>query len=160
MQEHHVSKTPANDEEMSDYYFDIAQTDKRLVRASVKTYDKTGMYIALKLFKCPFGSTEFVRQQYVALSVAELEELQRQIPYILSWGDNVDSDKENHISTTVPDEQNKPASRAVKQQRKRTTASAADDDSNGETNMGGGGRHTKKRRIVPVVQQDGNSQNI
>ena len=159
MQEHHMSKTPANDEEMSDHYFDIAQTDKRLVRASVKTYDKTGMYIALKLFKCPFGSTEFVRQQYVALSVAELEELQRQIPYILSCGDNVDSDKENHVSTTVPDEQNKPASKSVKQ-RKRTTTSATDDDPNVATNMGGGGRHTKKRRTVPVVQQDENSQNI
>ena len=159
MQEHYTPKTPGNDEDMSDFYFDIAQTDKRLVRASVKTYDKTGMYIALKLFKCPFGSTEFVRQQYVALSVAELEELQRQIPYILSCGDNVDSDKENHVSTTVPDEQNKPASKSVKQ-RKRTTTSATDDDPNVATNMGGGGRHTKKRRTVPVVQQDENSQNI
>ena len=34
-----------------DFYHDIARSEKRYVVACVKTYDKTGTYISLTLFK-------------------------------------------------------------------------------------------------------------
>ena len=43
--------TSTKDTEFGDCYFDISETDKRLIRATVKTYEKTGTYVFLKLFK-------------------------------------------------------------------------------------------------------------
>ena len=39
------------DIEFCDAYMDISQNEKRIVRASVKTYEITGSYISIKLFK-------------------------------------------------------------------------------------------------------------
>ena len=43
--------TAERDAEFGDAHFDVSKSEKRLIRATVKTYDKTGTYIFLKLFK-------------------------------------------------------------------------------------------------------------
>ena len=43
--------TASKDKEYVDCYFDISEPEKRLVRAALKTYDSTGTYVFLKLFK-------------------------------------------------------------------------------------------------------------
>ena len=40
-----MSFTAAKDSQSGDHFFDISKTDKRLVRATVKTYEKTGNYV-------------------------------------------------------------------------------------------------------------------
>ena len=39
------------DSEFGDSYYDISKTEKRLIRATLKTHEKTGTYVFLKLFK-------------------------------------------------------------------------------------------------------------
>ena len=43
--------TADKDAEFGDVYFEISRTEKRLIRATVKSYEKTGAYVFLKLFK-------------------------------------------------------------------------------------------------------------
>ena len=45
-----MSFTATKDSQSGDQFFEISKTDKRLVRATVKTYEKTGSYVFLKLF--------------------------------------------------------------------------------------------------------------
>ncbi len=40
-----------SDAQFGDSYLDISQTDKRLVRATVKTFESGGTHVFLKLFK-------------------------------------------------------------------------------------------------------------
>ena len=46
-----MSSSIDKDIEFCDAYMDISQNEKRIVRASVKTYKITGSYISIKLFK-------------------------------------------------------------------------------------------------------------
>ena len=64
-----------------DFYHDIARSGKRYVVACVKTYDNTGAYISLKLFKKENGDNEFRFNQKLTLSMQELEQL----------GENIDA---------------------------------------------------------------------
>ena len=59
--------TSTKETEFGDCYFDISKTDKRLIRATVKTYERTGSYVFLKLFKKAESDYEF--QQRVSLTV-------------------------------------------------------------------------------------------
>ena len=59
--------------ELWDCYFDISKTDKRLIRATEKTYERTGNYVFLKLLKKAESEYEF--QQSVSLTVQEFENL-------------------------------------------------------------------------------------
>ena len=52
-----------------DFYHDIARSEKRYVVACVKTYDNTGTYILLKLFKKENGDNEFRFNQKLILSL-------------------------------------------------------------------------------------------
>ena len=51
--------TSTKDTEYGDYYFDVSKTDKRLIRATLKTYEKTGTNAFLKLFKKAVEEYEF-----------------------------------------------------------------------------------------------------
>ena len=64
-----------------DFYHDIARSEKRYVVACVKTYDNTGTYISLKLFKKAIGDNEFRFNQKLTLSMQELEQV----------GENIDA---------------------------------------------------------------------
>ena len=65
--------TSTKNTEFGDCYFAISKTDKRLIRATVKTYERTGSYVFLKLFKKAESDYEF--QQRVSLTVQEFENL-------------------------------------------------------------------------------------
>ncbi len=63
-----------SDAHFGDSYVDISQTDKRLVRATVKTFESGGTYVFLKLFK-KIESGEFISQQRIGLTSSEWEDL-------------------------------------------------------------------------------------
>ena len=65
--------TCTKDTEFGDCYFDIWKTDKRLIRATVKTYERTGTYVFLKMFKKAESDYDF--QQKVSITVKEFENL-------------------------------------------------------------------------------------
>ena len=46
-----MPSTSTKDTEFGDCYFVISKTDKRLLRATLKTFERTGTYVFLKLFK-------------------------------------------------------------------------------------------------------------
>ena len=50
-------------------YFDISQTEKRLVRATLKTYERTATYVFLKLFKKAAEDYEFEQRISLTLEV-------------------------------------------------------------------------------------------
>ena len=68
-----------------DFYHDIARSEKRYVVACVKTYDNTGTYISLKLFK---KENEFRFNQKLTLSMQELEQV----------GENIDAIRRKTLS--------------------------------------------------------------
>ena len=65
--------TSTKDTEFGDCYFDISKTDKRLIRATLKTYERTGTYVFLKLFKKATDDYEF--EQRISLTLGEFETL-------------------------------------------------------------------------------------
>ena len=65
--------TSTKDTEFGDCYFDISKTDKGLIRATLKTYERTGTYVFLKLFKKATEEYEF--EQRISLTLGELENL-------------------------------------------------------------------------------------
>ena len=61
------------DKEFGDCYFDVFKTDKRLIRAALKTYERTGTCVFRKLFKKATDDYEF--EQRVSLTLGEFENL-------------------------------------------------------------------------------------
>ena len=61
--------TSTKDTEFGDIYFNIFKTDKRLIRATLKT----GMYVFLKLFKKTAEEYEF--EQRISLTLQEFGNL-------------------------------------------------------------------------------------
>ena len=43
--------TAEKDAEFGDAHFDVSKGEKRLIRATIKSYEKAGSYVFLKLFK-------------------------------------------------------------------------------------------------------------
>ena len=68
------------DSEFGDSYYDISKTEKRLIRATLKTYEKTGTYMFLKLFKKVDDDYEF--QQGLSLTTEEFDKLIKKSPKI------------------------------------------------------------------------------
>ena len=66
------------DSEFGDSYYDISKTEKRLIRATLKTYEKTGTYVFLKLFKKVDDDYEF--QQRLSLTTEEFDKLIKKAP--------------------------------------------------------------------------------
>ena len=64
-----------------DFFHDRARSEKRYVVACAKTYDNTGTYISLKIFKKENGDNEFRFNQKLTLSLQELEQV----------GENIDA---------------------------------------------------------------------
>ena len=65
--------TSSKDTQFGDCYFDISQTEKRLVRSTLKTYERTGTYVFLKLFKKAAEDYEF--EQRISLTLEEFGNL-------------------------------------------------------------------------------------
>ena len=63
----------SKDAEYSDNYLDFSANEKRLVRVGVKSYQKTGEYITLKLFKRESSDSSYSFNQKIALSSDEFQ---------------------------------------------------------------------------------------
>ena len=70
-----TSTTANADKDFGDCYFDISENSKRLVRATLKTYDQTGTYVFLKVFKKATEGAEFECVQRLFLSSEEFSKL-------------------------------------------------------------------------------------
>ena len=68
------------DSEFGNSYSDISKTEKRLIRATLKTYEKTGTYVFLKLFKKVDDDYEF--QQRLSLTTEEFDNFIKKAPKI------------------------------------------------------------------------------
>ena len=64
--------TLAKDEDFGDYFCDLSEKTNRLVRVTVKTYEHTGTYVFLKLFKKK-SDAEFALAQKITLTKEEFE---------------------------------------------------------------------------------------
>ena len=70
------------DAEFGDVYFEITRTEKRLIRATTKSYQNTGTYVFLKLYKKV--DKEYELQQRITLILDEFELLSKgQQKYVL-----------------------------------------------------------------------------
>ena len=69
------------DSEFGDSHYDISKTEKRLIRATFKIYEKTGTYVFLKLFKKVDDDYEF-QQQRLSLTTEEFDKLIKKAPKI------------------------------------------------------------------------------
>ena len=69
--------TAEKDAAFGDAHSDVSKSEKRLVRAAIKTYEKTGSYIFIKLFKKTERDYEF--QQRITLTLEEFEKLTKKI---------------------------------------------------------------------------------
>ena len=78
--------TAEKDTEFGDAHFDVSKSEKRLVRATIKSYEKTGSYVFLKLFKKAEHDYEF--QQRITLTLEEFEKLMKKSPKIRSTAYN------------------------------------------------------------------------
>ena len=65
--------TAEKDAEFGDAHFDVSKSEKRLIRATIKSYEKSGSYVFLKLFKKAEHDYEF--QQRITLTLEEFEKL-------------------------------------------------------------------------------------
>ena len=81
--------TAYKDAEFGNAHFDVSRKEKRLIRATVKTYEKTGTYFFLKLFKKTKNEFEF--QQRLTLTLGEFEKLTKKSPQIRSAAANNNS---------------------------------------------------------------------
>ena len=63
----------SKDAEYSDNYLDFSANDKRLIRVGVKSYQKTGEYITLKLFKRESSDSSYSFNQKITLSSDEFQ---------------------------------------------------------------------------------------
>ena len=70
------------DAEFGDVYFEISRTEKRLIRATVKSYENTGAYVFLKLIKKVDKENEL--QQRITLTLDEFELLSKRLAKIRS----------------------------------------------------------------------------
>ena len=65
--------TSSKDTQFGDCYFDFSQTEKRLVWATLKTYERTGTYVFLNLLKKAAEDYEF--EQRISLTLEEFGNL-------------------------------------------------------------------------------------
>ena len=86
--------TSSKDTQFGDCYFDISQTEKRLVRATLKTYERTGTYVFLKLFKK--AAEDYELEQRISLTPEEFGNLVKEAEKIR------ESAARNSLSTPPP----------------------------------------------------------
>ena len=63
------------DADYCDSHFELSSGEKRHVRISTKTYEQSGTYISLKLFKRENGESQFTFSQRITLSLDEFNKL-------------------------------------------------------------------------------------
>ena len=78
--------TAERDADFGNARFDVSESEKRMTRATIKSYEKTGSYVFLKLFKKAEHDYEF--QQRITLTLEEFEKLMKKSPKIRSTSNN------------------------------------------------------------------------
>ena len=63
--------------EIGDAHFDVSKNEKRLIGAALKTYERTGNYIFLKLFKK--GEHDYELEKRITLTLEEFENLTKNL---------------------------------------------------------------------------------
>ena len=61
----------SKDTQFGDCYFDVSQTEKRLVNATLKPYERIGTYVILKLFKKAAEDYKFEQGFFLTLEKFE-----------------------------------------------------------------------------------------
>lgn len=117
-----MSFTATKDSQSGDQFFEISKTDKRLVRATVKTYEKTGSYVFLKLFKKPeINSDDYKFEQRIGLTLDEFRTLVLKSQKIIATLTTTTKDTEE----TDSEEESKPP--AAKRPRKTPKTAKQDE---------------------------------
>lgn len=80
------------DEEYGDSFLDTSKSDRRLIRVTTKTYQTTGTYITIKLFK-KGSDDDFYIDQRITLTVQEFQEVVNNVENI-SMGPTAEIKKE------------------------------------------------------------------
>ena len=105
------SENLKNNIEFSDQFIDISETEKIILRVSTKTYETSGTYVAIKLFRRNNQSNDDYKfSQRVNLSLSEFDRLVEHIHRIRSLIDS----KDTEVPLTVQAEPPKVTSKAVK----------------------------------------------
>ena len=91
--------TSTKDTEFGDCYFNISKTDKRLIRETLKTYERTGTYVFPKLYKKATDDYEF--EQRISLTHGEFGNL-------VSSASKIQNSVADQLSTTKPQLAKKP----------------------------------------------------
>ena len=89
------------DSEFGDSFYDISKTEKRLIRATLKTYEKTGTYVFLKLFK-KVDDDDYEFQQRLSLTTEEFDKLIKKAPKIRETFPISSQEAESKSMTDVP----------------------------------------------------------
>ena len=98
-----MSFNATRDSESGDHFLDISKTDKRLIRATIKTYEKTGSYIFLKLFKKPdVSSDDYQFNQRLGLTIEEFQKLVEASKKIQAAITNKDSESDSEEEIRPP----------------------------------------------------------
>ena len=97
------------DKTYGDGYIDVAKSKKRLVRATLKRYERTGTYVFLKVFKNVSGSDdgEYKMHHQISLTMDEFEKLMYMADQIRYYKNVDDHDKENVEPKTLSAPQDK-----------------------------------------------------
>ena len=82
---------------------DFSKTDKRLLRSTLRTYERTGKYVFLKLFKKTADEKKF--EQRISLNLQEFRSLVKTAQNIL---ESVVQDKSAKDCSTKPPPNKKP----------------------------------------------------
>ena len=113
-----------------DFYHEILRSSKRIVVASVKTYETTGTYITLRLFKK--DSKEFRFNQGITLSAAEFDLLAHKLKTIqdLSSRGTAKRNKRRPRSVCESDLEERPQCKGgrAKKARQKITNKATESD--------------------------------
>ena len=91
--------TAGLDGEFGDAHFDVSKNETRLIRVTLKTYERTGTYIFLKLFKK--GEHDYELQQSITLTLEEFEKFTKKTPKFRAAAQNSnDNDLTTKPTTT------------------------------------------------------------
>ena len=77
-----MSNVLSGDYEYYDMCYDISTTEKRVVTANVKTYETTGSYVTIKLFKKEAERIGYRLNQKITLTILEVEQISSQFDKI------------------------------------------------------------------------------
>ena len=112
-----TSTTANADKDFGGCYFDISENSKRLVRATLKTYDQTGTYVFLKVFKKATEGTEFECVQRLSLSSEEFSKLLKSGKSIRAQtseiSDTVENKTNHNLTVNEPGNLNFPRTQTI-----------------------------------------------